>query len=187
MDLGEFLKWLIEHAFSIIPFRIVYAHEGAVRFLIGKPRKVLGPGLHWFIPIVGDIRKVDGSWDVLETSWITHTIAGQEVSFTVGLPYRIVDAEKLLVRVFDADTTMENKVCCIAGKAVADFGPGEEDDPEEYDLAEDIRCTLPDLLDEAIPLELDAWGLECGEASIISCTSAQALRLLQDASNPGTE
>lgn len=177
MDLGEFFKWVIEHIVGLWPQRIVHVWEQGVRLWLGRPTKLLSPGLHAFFPVLGDIRKVDCTWDVLETGWLTHSIGGQTVSFTIGLPYRVTDAQAMLTQIYDEGETVENRVTCIGGTLMDGFQPSEE---EDWELVWEVRNRLPTLLTEAAGKELRTWGLEIGEAAIISAVEVNPIRIMND-------
>ncbi len=186
MNLGELLFKILGWIYDFWPLRVINRWESGVRIWLGQTQKLLthengifGTGLHWFIPLAGEIQARESNLEVLETSMQTHTVLGQTVTFTLGVRFKISDMKRLYEEIHDPDATIMNELISLAGTAVSSMGE-EVEDPEEFDLVEEIRANLIDLLEEAMAESLEAWGIEVKEISLISLAEAPTYRVLAD-------
>jgi regulator of protease activity HflC (stomatin/prohibitin superfamily) len=175
MTIGELLKLAVDWLYDLWPLRIVHAWESGVRVTTGKPRALLGTGLHWFIPLLGSLEISPTNTMVAETSLQTHTVEEETVTFTLGIQYHVHDLKAMFESIHDPDETVLNEVLRLAGCAIEGMG-----ETEGWSLLEEIRNELPAAVLEASAESLAPWGVTISALSLITCASAPAQRLLAD-------
>jgi hypothetical protein len=167
VNLGEFLRWLLDRAYQLWPFRIVEPWEQGLRLFLGRPSSPLGRGLHMFVPLLGDIRTETTVLRALETEvQSVETEDGMALSFSLSLAYRIVDVLAYFTTLHDADASIQNLVQTWAAEEIRTSQAGNIDER----LAGSIRDLCFDrLLEHGV--QLDSVGF----VNLVRCST---LRLI---------
>lgn len=168
MTLAEILATLGEHVWNLWPLRIVSEWETGLRLTRGKITATLGPGLHWFWPIIGEIAKWDTVLDVNTVANQTvETADGETVVFALSARYRIADMAKLFREIQDYEATILNQIGASAAGLVTtmDF--------------EDIPAQLGNAVHSDLHARLEEWGIELQEVQLFNFARVRAFRLIQ--------
>lgn len=177
MTIGEIIRLAIEWLYSLWPWRIVHAWESGVRVWLGNPVKLLGYGLHWYIPLLGSLEIIPTNTMTVETELQTHTVGDETVTFTLGLKYNTCNARLLFLRTHETEATLTNEVLRIAGKVIEEL---ETDRENGWGLVDTVRNDLPHKVWEQASAVFTEWGVEIEELGLITCCAAPAHRVLAD-------
>ena len=106
--LWNFLIDVLQRSFWF--WRVIQPDEGGVRTFCGKNPVVLGPGLHFVWPIVGDISVTVCTEAVIDVRGQSLTTKDQ-VMVCVGLSvaYEVLDAYRAIYKVQDRDESLANE------------------------------------------------------------------------------
>lgn len=169
MTVGELLWRVGEWLYGYWPFRIVHAWEQGVRLRFGKITKTLGPGLHIFWPVIGEIITKDAVLDVNVTELQTvDTFDGESASFSLALKYKVSDLRRLYEEIQDHDATIVSEVCASAAGLVGTM---------DYDA---LEAHLGDEVWRDIHERLSEWGIDLVSVSVYNLCRAPAIRLLTE-------
>jgi len=176
MTFGEFLKELFSWLYRFWPIRIVHDWEQGVRCRFGRVTSLLtssnglfSTGLHCLWPLVGSVHIEETNIEVSETELQTHTTKeGVNLTFSLGVKYRINDLTKMYRSIHDAADTIYNEICSSAGNVVMEM---------QY---EDVSHNICDALMEDVREEMNTWGIEIISISLINLTRAKPIRLIMD-------
>ena len=167
MNLGEFFLAIFEYLYGFWPLRIVHAWEGGLRMFNGKVKAELPGGLHWFVPLFGEILSENIVTDVNKTETQTvETQDGLSVSFSLAIKYRLSSVAKMYINIQDHDDTVANEVCASACAQVALLD------------ADDIQQQLPEAIFLDVHGQLDSWGVELEAVFLNDFTPSRTMRLL---------
>ena len=166
MTLSELIAIVGEYLWNLWPLRIVNAWEQGVRMRNGHITAVLPPGLHWFWPIIGEIK----GWDVMLD---VNTVANQTVEtadgivavFSLTASYRVADLQLLFESIVDHEHTILNQVSSSAAGLVATMA---------YD---EIATELPEAVYHDLVDRFAGWGVTLEGVGIFNLCSARAFRL----------
>lgn len=164
---------LLSQFFGLFQFWVVIdEYERGVLLTLGKRRKwrtaVLQPGFHFVIPFNIDSVYVDNivpSLMNLGQQSLT-TADGKAVVITAVIMWSILDIEKILIEVEDADSALEEAASGIIGESVEQT---PWDDLHGTDFAE----TVTDEITEQVKL----WGIRIHSVRLKDLTLAPSLRL----------
>lgn len=169
MSIGDLLRLLLSYLRLAWPLAIVSQWEQGVRLLNGRTRKLLGPGLHWFVPVLGRIVSQDCTTAVYETDYQTvQTADGEDATFSLTVRYRTVDLKRQFETVYDAADSVGNLVQGIAAEACSTL---------DYEC---LAAELPGEVMARTESQLEAWGIELEEVHLANLTTAPALRLIAE-------
>lgn len=184
MTFAEVLKELAERIYSLWPARIIRQWEQGARLRFGRVQAqalthsngLFGTGLHFFWPIVGELVTTECNWDVLETSIQTMRLKdGTEVTFSLGVQYRVVDIVKWWLQIQDHDSTVAETFRGVAGEVARECSTLEEFMAD----APSVERRQGRILTE-VRRQMEPWGIEVRRARFINMTQAPAVRLITD-------
>jgi regulator of protease activity HflC (stomatin/prohibitin superfamily) len=100
--LESILPAVFENLLAIMPFKIVYSYEKAVRWTLGKNPHEVGPGWVWRIWLLHEVSTTVVVDDVIELP-VQSVITADEklVCFKAAIGYRVVDVVKHACNVTD--------------------------------------------------------------------------------------
>ncbi len=167
--IGEILGQFAEFIVGLWPLRIVQQWEQGVRMYKGRTKQLLRPGLHWFIPLLGDIITRESNIEVIETDFQTvRTEDGVEATFALAVKLKVRNLRRTLDRIHSVTETVQNEVMGQAAWACAQL----EWDHLRESLGPDTRKLIQDRLAD--------WGITVLEVVPVTLTRAQAIRLIVD-------
>jgi len=131
-------------------FVIVYDGQHALRFTLGRARAVVGPGLHFKVPLLQKFR-------VEETKHTTLDLEPQVIQLKDNLVYeidckvvyQIVNLRKALIEIDDLVTGLQNRVVMAVQKVVSH---------QDRTSVTDVDRLAADVREELRPIE-DQWGV----------------------------
>jgi len=131
-------------------FVIVYDGQHALRFTLGRARAVVGPGIHFKVPLIQTFR-------VEETKHTTLDLEPQVIQLNDDLVYevdckvvyQIVNLRKALIEIDDLVTGLQNRVVIAVQNVVS-----RQDRSSVTDV--DAMCDM--IREELRPVE-DQWGV----------------------------
>ena len=153
-------------------WRVVQPHEAAVRTTCGKRPRVLGPGLHFMFPVIGEmvvIPVVEQVQDIRSQSLTTSD--GQQIAIGISIAYEVTDPLKAVFAVQDWDQSLSNEALRICG---------------EYVLASTFeQCVNAETMCREIMRRLHdvatlRWGLVILRVGRSDFTRCRALRLMTE-------
>lgn len=159
-----FLVIIVLRGVKIVPQSEKYVVE---RF--GRLHAVLGPGINFIVPFLD---RVAHRISILERQLPTHSqdaITSDNVLVQVetSVFYRIIEPEKTVYRIRDADAAIETTV---AGIVRAEIGK------MELDHVQSNRSSLIATIKESVVEAVDNWGIEVTRAEILDVNLDQATR-----------
>ena len=149
--------------------RIVPQSEKFVVERFGRLRAVLGPGINFIVPFLDRVRhKVS----VLERQLPSHSqdaITSDNVLVQVetSVFYRILEPEKTVYRIRDADAAIATTVTGIVRAAIGEM---------ELDEVQSNREQLISKIKSQVANAVDEWGIEVTRAEILDVNLDQATR-----------
>jgi regulator of protease activity HflC (stomatin/prohibitin superfamily) len=131
-------------------FVIVYDGQHALRFTLGRARAVVGPGLHFKVPLLQ-------KFSVKETKHTTLDLEPQVIQLKDNLVYeidckvvyQIVNLRKALIEIDDLVTGLQNRVVMAVQKVVSH---------QDRTSVTDVDRLAADVREELRPIE-DQWGV----------------------------
>jgi regulator of protease activity HflC (stomatin/prohibitin superfamily) len=164
--IGDFLLRAVEWLWDFWPIRIVNAWEAGVRLRGGKPTALLGQGVHFFWPILGEIlvQEVNIETPVTEPQDV-YSAEGTAWCLSIAITYRIKDLRALYSRVHDADETIQAEVRAAAAHVAAKMTDDEMGQLGDRTLVEAKKAT-------------HGWGLDLQRTRPVTLVPAQTLRLV---------
>lgn len=169
MTIGDLIAQAAEFIYDLWPFRIVHEWEQGVRLRCGRVVSLLGPGLHIFWPLIGEIHARNTILDVNVTDNQTvDTADGVSVTFALAVKYRIADLARLYRSIVDHDSTVLNEVTASAAALAMTMN---------YD---EIEEELPDAVWRDVHERLEEWGVELISVSLYTYCQARTFRVLLD-------
>lgn len=169
MTFGELLARFAEFWYEFWPLRIVNDWEQGIRLYKGRTTRLLRPGLHWFIPLLGEIVIRDTTTEVLETDLQTVTTNdGIEATFSLAVKLRITNLRLNYTKIHSTIGTVHNEV---EGRAAWACGVLDYSDLQHC-LGSDTHILARE--------QLRKWGIDLIEVSTTTLTRATGLRILQE-------
>ena len=177
MTIGELLAKLWERIWDFWPFRIVTEWEQGVRVHAGKIVAELkhdnGPipgarGLHWFIPLLGEIMVESCNWETGQ-SWL-QTLESKDratVSVQFSVTFRVWNLRMYYQSIHDHEQTLYGAVRSAAGEVIPTLEWSE------------LTDKLPELMMASMKKRIRGWGLEVSEVVPVVLVRSKALRLVQ--------
>lgn len=101
--------------------RIIRAPNRGLVFRLGKPHRVLGPGVHYVPPILERVVQVSTALITSEVDIDVITRGGTPTSIKVGYTARVTDIEAAVVNVRDAFGTLRANVIAVASGAANSY------------------------------------------------------------------
>lgn len=100
-------------------FVVVYDGQHALKFTLGRAKKVVGPGLHFKLPIVQSFRVEETKDTTLDLEPQTIQL-NDDLVYEVGakVVYQIVDLHKALIEVDDLQKGLQNRLVLAVQKVV---------------------------------------------------------------------
>jgi len=163
-------EWLIGILDRLRFWFIVQPNEGAVRTFCGRRVTVLGPGLHWICPILGEGTVAPITEQVIDIrSQSLTTMDNIPVAIGVSIAYEVKDAEKAILRVQDWDESLANEALRVVGQFVS---------THNYD-----DCLKSDVFAEQIIKDLKEiatrrWGLKIIRVGLSDLVKCKAFRIM---------
>ena len=93
--------------------RIVRAPYVGQVFTLGKPTRILPPGVHWVSPLISSVVRVSTALRTEEVDIDVITKGGTPTSIKIGYTARVVDVTAALVNVQDAFQTLRVSVISV--------------------------------------------------------------------------
>lgn len=129
---------------------VVYDGQHALKFTLGRAQEVVGPGVHFRIPILQQFR-------VEETKHTTLDLAPQVIQLADDLVYeveckvvyQIVDLRKALIEIDDLVTGLQNRVVMAVQRVVG---------KQRRESVRDVDGMVRDIREELVPVE-EQWGV----------------------------
>ncbi len=90
-------------------------------FTLGKPTKILGPGVHWVSPIISSVVKISTALQTAEVDIDVITKGGTPTSIKVGYTARVVNATQALINVQNAFQTLRVSVISVVSGAANSY------------------------------------------------------------------
>ena len=178
MSFGELLAAIGEWVWELWPFRIVNQWQQGIRITGGHIRRTLEynnglfkTGIHWFIPLIGDLERLDVKTRVNELAHQTFTLRdGKAVTIAATARWRIRDLAALFDKVDDPENSVLEAIrATIGAEAVKrETAQGMIDEEFREDIAKAARK------------EMHGWGVDLVGVGITTVVEAQTLRLIVD-------
>jgi len=172
MTLGDVIRLAFEWVYDLWPLRIVNAWEAGIRITFGRSVTLVGPGLRWFFPIIGELIVEDVVPDVNTTDLQSVTTTDDVVvTFALAWRYRVANLRALYLNLQDHETSLAADIAASAARWAASMTYADLDGNEEDD-------SLPDLVFRDVNERWESWGVELLDVSLFTFTRARCLRLL---------
>ncbi|HZT79889.1 MAG TPA: SPFH domain-containing protein [Gemmataceae bacterium] len=131
-------------------FVVVYDGQHALKFTLGRAQEVVGPGVHFKLPIVQRFR-------VVETKDTTIDLEPQiiqlkdDLVYEVGAKavYQIVDLRKALIEIDDLKVGLKNRLVLAVQRVVR---------AQDRNSVRDMKRMIAQVRDELLPVE-EQWGV----------------------------
>jgi len=131
-------------------FVVVYDGQHALRFTLGRAQAVVGPGVHFKLPIVQKFEVADTRHTTLDLEPQVIQLADDLVyEVDCKVLYQIVDLRKALIEVDDLVTGLRNRVVMAIQRVV-----GRQD----RHTVRDTRKMVDAIIEELSPVEVQ-WGV----------------------------
>lgn len=178
MSFGELLAAVGEWIWELWPFRIVTQWQQGIRTTGGHIRRTLeydnglfGTGVHWFVPLIGDLERLDVKTRVNELANQTFTLrGGASVTIAATARWRIRDLAALFDKVDDPENSVLEAIRSTIGAEAVKREKAEELVSEEF--RDDVA--------KAARREMHGWGVDLVGVGITTLVEAQTLRLIVD-------
>lgn len=170
-----FLQAVVTNIASLFPVRIVHSYEQGVLFTKGIDRKLLQPGIHFFVPGYQSIHMestVPQTLNLPTQSFVTTDL--YDVSVSSNLEYQIFDVRKMWVGVQDLGTSVTNTGMGYLSR----FGRDNTFD----ELCRDTSG-LERKITEALNVKLAPWGTKVNEFYVTDVSRTVGLRHYNDSSS----
>ena len=168
--LWDFLIELLRRSFWF--WRVIQPDEAGVRTTIGKWPTILAPGIHLVWPIVGLVRVCKTSEQVSDIrSQSLTTSDGQCFAVGISIAHSIINAQKAMLEVQDAETALFNEALRVVGEYVSSRPSGQCADA-------DAMCIW--VLAELRKVATDRWGLKVWRVGRSDWAKHRALRLMSE-------
>ena len=105
--------------------RIIRAPYVGQVFTLGKPSRVIGPGVHWVSPLLSNVVQVSTALRTAEVDIDVITKGGTPTSIKVGYTARVTDVTKALLNVADAFQTLRVSVISVVSGAANSYSIDE--------------------------------------------------------------
>ncbi|MFT4702376.1 MAG: hypothetical protein ACI81R_000060 [Bradymonadia bacterium] len=132
--------------------RIIRAPKRGLVFRLGKPNRVLGPGVHWVSPIIERLLQVSTSLVTAEVDIDVITRGGTPTTIKIGYTARVTDVEAALINVSNAFATLRANVIAVVSGAANSYTI-DELAQRKTEIAAAAEQELLDLSN------LNGWGL----------------------------
>lgn len=119
MGVGDLFQKFLDNLKACWPIRVVEANQQGVLFRRGHAAKLLGPGVHKFIPGLSRIHVHDVAYQAVDCgvqSMVTKDNIA--VSFSMNVGYTISDAARMEMAFYNFDTTLRNMARGLMATAV---------------------------------------------------------------------
>lgn len=157
MTFGQLIYLAWDWIRGLWPLVIVDEWEQGVRMFKGRAVAQLGPGIHWFVPLLGDVLTEECNIEVVDTG--LQTVG--DLTFSMTLTYRVNNLMQRYKSIHEPTDSILNVVCAAASEVVQERGQLEPDE---------VRAKARQVLGR--------WGIGLLAVGVYSHTSAQALRLM---------
>ncbi|KKN42484.1 hypothetical protein LCGC14_0712940 [marine sediment metagenome] len=171
--LGQLIEWFGR----FVPrLRIVNTTLGAVKFVHGRTPKALGPGLHWYWPLVTEFSAYPTARQANALPPQTlMTSDGRSVAVSALIVYKVEDIELLVAHTFDPDNTVED----IAQGAVHDVLS-----QQTWEQLFTGGRPLYTALRQEAQKGLSPFGVKVLRVSLIDLVPCRTIRLMQSGVTP---
>lgn len=143
----ELIRFILDSAGSLIPFRVVWEWEMGLLFLFGKYQRTLGPGLKLVCPGVTEVQKVAVVPEIHTTPLQTISLRDDRIlTYSASITVVVVDPERAFTKVGHYAETVVELAGRVVSSELADAKP-ERLDPERgkrANLIEEIRKEVDD-------------------------------------------
>lgn len=149
----ELIRFLLDSAGSLIPFRLVWEWERGLRFFVGKYQRTVGPGIHFVIPGLMEVKKLSVVPEIHTTPLQTITLRdNRTLTYSASFTAEVVDPYLAYNKVGHYEETVVELAGRVISQELADA------DPTRFDPARGKR----DNLIEEIRRELDEASRKYG-------------------------
>jgi regulator of protease activity HflC (stomatin/prohibitin superfamily) len=168
--IDRLLDFLLSVFERIVPVIIVKEYDQAALFRFGKFLRILGPGMHFKIPVFDDpdVHTVVPTTLQLPAQSVT-TKDGRQVVVKAVVKYSIADLEVFAVKAFDAKDALSDRTCGIVFRTIRS---------KTWDETHDTDMN-PEITKEA-RREAKRWGIAVEEVTIVSYQQMRSLRIISE-------
>lgn len=176
----EWIGWVAEWLGKFFPrWLIIRATHGGVKFVHGARIVPLGPGVHWYWPVVTEIDTYPVARQAVDlATQIFVTADGHTVAVGGMLVYEVKDVAKLLGQTFVPDNSIKDitagaihDVCCLRTW-------------EELKRDQRSGALDRDLRQKAAKV-LDSYGVKVLRTTLTDLAPARVLKIIQSTSKDG--
>jgi regulator of protease activity HflC (stomatin/prohibitin superfamily) len=155
---------------EIVPCIIVRQYQTGAKLHLGKFKELLGPGLHWKIPL---IQQVELTVTLLTTmalgSQSLTTKDNKNVVVSGVIKYKISDLQKFYTEVYDAPDAIADMTQSIIKNIILN-----------HTWEECLEEGLDSDITKKARVEAKKWGLEVYSVTLTSLGQIKTIRLIQD-------
>lgn len=172
----KLIDFLLSVFDRIMPVVIVKQYEEAALFRFGKYLRIMGPGIHFKIPIFDDpeLHTVVVTTLDLPPQSVT-TLDGQAAVVHAMVKYEISSLEVFAVKVYDARAALRDQTCGIIFDVIR---RKTWDETHAMDMNTEITRDARKAA--------KAWGISVKEVTIMSYQKMMSLRLISGESYSGS-
>lgn len=105
--------------------RIIRAPNKGLVFTLGKPTRVLDPGVHWVSPIISSVQQISTAKFTAEVDVDVITKGGTPTTIKVGYTARVVDVMSALVNMDNPFGTLRASVISVVSGSANDYSIDE--------------------------------------------------------------
>ncbi len=105
--------------------RIIKAPNRGLVFTLGKPTRVLEPGVHWVSPIISSVQQISTAKFTAEVDVDVITKGGTPTTIKVGYTARVVDVMGALVNMDNPFATLRASVISVVSGSANDYSIDE--------------------------------------------------------------
>jgi hypothetical protein len=122
--MGDLLGRLFEALAYIWPFRIVWQYELGGRYLFGRFRKVVGPGIYCVVPYFMEVKSFSCAPEIISTRRLDITLQdGRHLTYQASAQVQMVDFNKAINGVDSYTETTREVLEAVVSDKMADIEP----------------------------------------------------------------
>ncbi len=129
---------------------VVYDGQHALKFTLGRAREVVGPGVHFRIPILQQFRTEETKHTTLDLEPQVIQLADDLVyEVECKVVYQIVDLRKAVIEIDDLVNGLQNRVVLAVQRVVG---------KQNRETVRDVDDMVREIREELVPVE-QQWGV----------------------------
>ena len=167
MDFSNILSTILENFWNILPFRKVHEYEQGLRWTWGKAGRVLGAGIHLYMPY---IQSIDVENTKLRVSKLTPQAIGDH-SYTIAVAFKMTDIKERYLNMQDEEE--EELVGSMTQGFAGDLLCGKSPD-EVWAKKEELETAIAASTHQWV----QQYGYEVDEVKILEYTKSMGVRIL---------